>query len=127
MRYALYSLAPVGFATLLLNLPPATLPVPAGAAPASSCSYSPEGPVSLEIGEVQTFIQDEGSSCSDINVTITGGSGVAGFSSGSECTLTYKEVTLLFKIRGCAIGNATATVRSGSTVIQTFSIAVGPL
>lgn len=100
-----------------------SLPLPTAVPPALACSFEPAGPVTIAIDEVQTFFISEGASCTDVNVTITPANGTAGFSSGTACTLTYvTPAGVLFKIRACANGSVTATVREGSTVVQTISV-----
>ena len=103
-----------------LNAPPAAPPT----AP-QTCTFEPSGPVNIAIGEVEVFYSELG--CSDFSVSLSPANGTAGFSSGTDCTLTevYRP-TGIFKVRGCLTGTVTATVSKGGTVLQTIAITVGP-
>lgn len=114
-------------APLLLALLGGGLNAPAAAPPAAppTCTFEPSGPVSIGIGEVEVFWSELG--CSDYSVSLSPADGTAGFSSGTECTLTevYRS-SGVFKVRGCITGTVTATVSKGGTVVQTIDISVGP-
>lgn len=103
-----------------------TPPHPVTPTDSATCSWTPTGPVTIGVGEEQTFGSALG--CSGYSVDITPANGTAGFTSGTACSLTSITTTNsgLFKVRGCATGSVTVTVRSGSTVIQTISVSVGP-
>ena len=95
----------------------------------ASCSYAPSGTVDILPGSVQTFVPESGN-CAGVTVTIAPDDGIAGFSSGSECTLTSVQPgspAYLFKVRGCDEGAVTVTVSAGSSVLQTIAVNVGPL
>jgi hypothetical protein len=101
------------------NAPPATPPTTP-----QTCVFEPSGPVSIAVGAGEVFSSAEG--CSDYSVVLSPADGTAGFSSGTECTLTevYRPVGV-FKVRGCVIGTVTATVSKGGSVLQTITINVG--
>lgn len=101
-----------------VNAPPAAL-----SAAAQTCAFEPSGTVEIEIGAVQVFSSDLG--CSDYSVSLSPANGTAGFSSGTECSLTYVyRSSGGFKVRGCDDGTVTATVSRGGTVLQTITIAI---
>lgn len=90
-----------------------------------TCTFEPSGPVNIAIGEVEVFYSELG--CSDYYVSLSPANGTAGFSSGTECSLTdVYRASGVFKVRGCTAGTVTATVSSGGTVLQTIDITVGP-
>lgn len=91
------------------------------------CSYTPSGTVNINVGQQQTFGAQIG--CSGLGVEISPANGTAGFTSGSECSLTTFTTgpTSLFKVRGCQDGTVTVNVRDGSTVIQTITVVVSYL
>lgn len=106
----------------LLSTAPRNAPIPEVA----TCSWTPAGEVTIEPGEIQTFVSGGGFGCSGYSVSITPDNGTAGFSSGTDCTLTSVTTSGagIFKVRGCNAGGVTVTIRSGSTVVQTISVVV---
>lgn len=94
------------------------------AAPEPTCSWTPSGTVNIAIGAIQTFTSSGG--CSGYAVDITPTTGIAGFSSGTDCDLTSVTTTStgLFKVRGCVAGSATVTIRNGGAVVQTIGVVV---
>lgn len=101
------------------------VPTPASAPVArQDCWFEPSGTVNIDPGNVQVFYSD---ACAGATVTISPADGTAGFSSGTDCTLTQvTNRTVLFKVRGCVEGTVTATVSSGGFPVQSIDIVVGP-
>lgn len=78
-----------------------------------TCTWSPGGPVSIAPGAVQLFTSSF-TGCGGVSVSISPANGTAGFSAGSDCTLTSTTTRSngTFKVRGCNEGAVTVTVGS---------------
>ena len=81
----------------------------------------------IPVGQIQTFAPSNITACDGAYGVITPASGAAGFSQGSQCTLTQVQESgaSLFKIRKCTSGGVTFRIytdASQTTLLQTITI-----
>ncbi len=91
--------------------------------PVLTCVWSPSGPVVLAPGGQQTFVAQTG--CGGQSVSINPANGTAGFTAGTNCTLTSTTTGSAigtFKVRGCSEGSVVVTIATGQTINVTVDV-----
>jgi hypothetical protein len=93
---------------------------------APPCNWEPSGLVGIAVGTLQSFIHDISPPCVTHQITITPSNAPFGFSSGTACTLKTINTAVVFKVRSCANGTGTVTIRLGTTVVETIQLETPP-